>query len=89
MGKTLMIIIFPVRLDKLQTCPLEILYYSFSANPPSKQQGGRYIVIGAMGSVGRVITLGGCGVVGNHRPRAYMHRPKELEAHTHTHMSHI
>ena len=44
----------------LQTCPLVILY-SISANSPSKQQGGRHIVIGAMGSVDRVITLGGGG----------------------------
>ena len=72
MGKTLMIIILPIRLDgvgfllrhesfsKLQMCPLVILY-SFSANSPSKQQGGRHIVMRAMGSVDRVITLGGWG----------------------------
>ena len=48
------------RYSKLQTCPLVILY-SISANSPSKQQGGRHIVIGAMGSVDRVITLGGGG----------------------------
>ena len=48
------------RYSRLQTCPLVILY-SISANSPSKQQGGRHIVIGAMGSVDRVITLGGVG----------------------------
>ena len=46
------------RYSKLQTCPLVILY-STSANSPSKQQRGRHIVIGAMGSVDRIITLGG------------------------------
>ena len=56
------------RYSKLQTCPLVILY-STSANSPSKQQGGRHIVIGAMGSVDRVITLGG---VGNRRPGSYI-----------------
>ena len=83
MGKTLMIIILPIRLDgvgfllrhesfsKLQMCPLVILY-SFSANSPSKQQGGRHIVMRAMGSVDRVITLGGGGVVGNRRPGSYI-----------------
>ena len=35
---------------------------NISANSPSKQQGGRHIiVIRAMGSVNRVITLGGGG----------------------------
>ena len=35
---------------------------NISANSPSKQQGGRHIiVIPAMGSVDRVITLGGGG----------------------------
>ena len=48
------------RYSKLQTCPIVILY-SISANAPSKQQGGRHIVIGAMRSVDRVITLGGGG----------------------------
>ena len=48
------------RSSKVQTCPLVILY-SISAKSPSKQQGGRHIVIGAMGSVDRVITLGGGG----------------------------
>ena len=39
----------------------------------SKQQGGRHIVIGAMGSVDRVITLGGgWGGVGNRRPGSYI-----------------
>ena len=33
--------------------------YFVSANSPSKQQGGCHIVIGAMGSVDRVIALGG------------------------------
>ena len=60
------------RYSKLQTCPLVILY-SISANSPSKQQGGRHIVIGAMGSVDRVITLGGGGGgVGNRRPGSYI-----------------
>ena len=71
MGKTLMIIILPIRLDgvgfllrhesysKLQMCPLIILY-SFSANSPSKQQGGRHIVIRAMDSVDSS-HWGGCG----------------------------
>ena len=54
------------RYSKLQTCPLVILY-SISANSPSKQQGGRHIVIGAMGSVDRVITLGG-GWGGGRKP---------------------
>ena len=59
--------------SKLQTCPLVILY-SISANSPSKQQGGRHIVIGAMGSVDRVITLGGVGGgVGNRRPGSYIY----------------
>ena len=62
------------RYSKLQTCPLVILY-SISANSPSKQQGGRHIVIGAMGSVDRVITLGGGGGggVGNRRPGSYIY----------------
>ena len=56
------------RYCKLQTCSLVILY-SISANSTSKQQGGRHIVIGAMGSADRVITLGGGGGgVGNRRP---------------------
>ena len=63
------------RYSKLQMCPLVILC-SISAKSPSKQQGGRHIVIGAMGSVDRVITLrgawGGRGV-GNRRPGSYMH----------------
>ena len=46
------------RYSKLQTCS-HVILYSFSANSPSKQQGSRHIVIGAMGSVDRVITLGG------------------------------
>ena len=54
------------RYSKLQTCPLVILY-SISANSPSKQQGGGHIVIGAMGSVDRVITLG--GVMGGRKPQ--------------------
>ena len=41
-------------------CPLVILC-SISAKSPSKQQGGRHIVIGAMGSVD------------NRRPGSYMH----------------
>ena len=60
------------RYSKPQTCPLVILY-SISANSPSKQQGGRHIVIGAMGSVDRVITLGGVGGVGNRRPGSYIY----------------
>ena len=48
-------------------CPLVILY-SVSANSPSKQQGGLHIVIGAMGSVDRVITLGGGGGGGVRKP---------------------
>ena len=48
------------RYSKLQTCS-HVILYSFSANSPSKQQGSRQIVIGAMGSVDRVITLGGGG----------------------------
>ena len=64
------------RYSKLQTCPLVILY-SISANSPSKQQGGRHIVIGASGSVDRVITLGGGGGgVGNRRPGSYIHSGK-------------
>ena len=47
-------------------CPFVILH-SISANSPSKQQGGRHIVIGAMGSVDRVITLGGVG--GGRKPQ--------------------
>ena len=66
MGKTLMNIILPIRLggigfllrhekySKLQTCP-DLILYSISANSPSKQQGGRLIVIEAKGSVKRVI----------------------------------
>ena len=55
-------------------CPLVILY-SVSANSPSKQQGGLHIVIGAMGSVDRVITLGGGGGggLGNRRPGSYIY----------------
>ena len=53
-------------------CPLVILYF-VSANSPSKQQGGLHIVIGAMGSVDRVITLvGGGGGIGNRRPGSYI-----------------
>ena len=82
MGKTLMIIILPIRLDgvgfllrhesysKLQMCPLIILY-SFSANSPSKQQGGRHIVIRAMDSVDSS-HWGGAGLVGNRRPGSYI-----------------
>ena len=55
------------RYSKLQSCPLVILN-SISANSPSKQQGGRHIVIGAMGSVDRVITLGGGGGGGGRKP---------------------
>ena len=56
------------RHSKLQTCPLVILY-SISANSPSKQQGGRHTVFGAMGSVDRVITLWvWVGGVGNRTP---------------------
>ena len=49
--------------SKLQTCVRIslVILYSISANSPSKQQGGRHIVTGAMGSVDRVITLGGGG----------------------------
>ena len=48
---------------------------NISANSPSKQQGGRHIiVIRAMGSVDRVITLGGVGGgLGNRRPGSYIH----------------
>ena len=42
-----------------------IFYFGTS---PSKQQGGRDIVIGALGSVDRVITLGG-GVGGGRKPQ--------------------
>ena len=48
-----------------------IFYFGTS---PSKQQGGRDIVIGALGSVDRVITLGGGGGVGNRRPGSYIYR---------------
>ena len=78
MGKTLMIIILSIRLDgvgfllrhekvfqtaNVPTC--NSIFYS--ANSPSKQQGGRHIVIGAMGSVDRVFTLGGVG--GGRKPQ--------------------
>ena len=53
--------------SKLQTCPLVILV-SVSAD---SIRGPPYS-IGAMGSVDRVITLGG-GVVGNRRPGSYIH----------------
>ena len=73
MGKTLMIIILPIRLDGVVFLKLRhekvfqtpdvpacsSILYSISANSPSKQQGGCHIVIGTMGSVDRVITLGG------------------------------
>ena len=69
------------RYSKLQTCPLVILY-SISANSPSKQQGGRHIVIGAMGSVDRVITLGGVGGgVGNRRPGSYIYIYTNIDNH--------
>ena len=58
--------------SKLQMCPLVILY-SVSANSPSKQQGDLHIVIGAMGSVDRVITLGegGGGLETGYRDHIY------------------
>ena len=62
------------RYSKLQTCPLVILY-SISANSPSKQQGGRHIVIGAMGGVDRVITLGGGGGGGRKPETGIIYKP--------------
>ncbi len=55
--------------SKLQTCPLVILY----SIPADSIRGPPYNSIGAMGSVDRVITLGGVGgVVGNRRPGSYI-----------------
>ena len=53
---------------------------NISANPPSKQQGGRHIiVIRAMGSVDRVITLGGgWGGLGNRRPGSHIYTCKYI-----------
>ena len=53
-------------------CLLIFLYFIF-ANSPSKQQGGRHIVIVAIGGVDRIIILRGGGGVGNRRPGSYIY----------------